>query len=157
MATTGTEPNGAAAIRQVVVGIDGSPASHKALEWAASEAARSGAVLEGHTSFEPGYVFISRDEVEMTMKKIVDQAAAVVANIAPGVTFQGVTHDGFAAKDLIDASKEADLLVVGSRGLGGFRGLLLGSVSQQCALHAHCPVVVVRSLEGQEQLDTSAS
>ena len=151
MTTTARERDSTAAIHQVVVGIDGSPASERALEWAAAEAARSGAVLEGHTSFEPGYVFISRDEVELAMKKVVDQAAAVVANIAPGVTFKGVAHDGFAAKDLIDASKEADLLVVGSRGLGGFRGLLLGSVSQQCALHSHCPVVIVRSLEAQQQ------
>ena len=151
MMTTATERDSTGKIHQVVVGIDGSPAGDRALEWAAAEAARSGAVLEGHTSFEPGYVFISRDEVELAMKKVVDHAAAVVANIAPGVTFKGVAHDGFAAKDLIDASKEADLLVVGSRGLGGFRGLLLGSVSQQCALHAHCPVVIVRSLAAHEQ------
>lgn len=145
MMTTATERDSTGGIHRVVVGIDGSPAGDRALEWAAAEAARSGAVLEGHTSFEPGYVFISRDEVELAMKKVVDHAATVVANIAPGVTFKGVAHDGFAAKDLIDASKEADLLVVGSRGLGGFKGLLLGSVSQQCALHAHCPVVIVRS------------
>ena len=52
---------------------------------------------------------------------------------------------GTPASALIAASAAADLLVVGSRGLGGFRGLLLGSVSQQCAYHAGCPVVIVRS------------
>jgi nucleotide-binding universal stress UspA family protein len=150
MSNTATEPEGAAAIHRVVVGIDGSDASTRALEWAAAEAIRSGAVLEGHTSYEPGYVFISNEEVQMSMKKVVDEAAARIADVAPGVTFKGVTHDGLAAKDLIDASKGADLLVVGSRGFGGFKGLLLGSVSQQCALHAHCPVVIVHPPEVQE-------
>jgi nucleotide-binding universal stress UspA family protein len=150
MTTTTTEPERAAASHRVVVGIDGSHASDRALEWAAAEAARSGAVLEGHASYGSGYVFISSKEVHMALKKVVDQAAAHVADVAPGVTFTGVTHEGPAAKDLIDASKGADLLVVGSRGLGGFSGLLLGSVSQQCALHAHCPIVIVRPPELRE-------
>ncbi len=53
--------------------------------------------------------------------------------------------EGAAAAVLVDESRDAELLVVGSRGLGGFSGLLLGSVSQQCAHHAACPVVIVRS------------
>jgi nucleotide-binding universal stress UspA family protein len=137
-------------MHRVVVGIDGSRSGDRALEWAASQAARSGAVLEGHASFEPGYVFISNEEVQMAMTKVIDAAAAHVADIAPDVTFKGVTHQGLASKDLIDASKGADLLVVGSRGLGGFKGLLLGSVSQQCALHAQCPIVIVRPPEMRE-------
>jgi nucleotide-binding universal stress UspA family protein len=107
-------------------------------------------VLEGHASYDPGYVFVSRDEVEMSLQKALDKAAALVAEIAPGVTFKGVTHEGSPAKDLIDASKGADLLVVGSRGLGGFSGLFLGSVSQQCAVHAHCPIVIVRASKARE-------
>ena len=83
----------------------------------------------------------------MSLKRAIETAGIHVAEIAPGVTFEGVTHEGPAAKDLIDVSKGADLLVVGSRGLGGFSGLFLGSVSQQCALHAHCPIVIVRSSE----------
>ena len=55
--------------------------------------------------------------------------------------------EGNAATEVVDKSKGADMLVVGSRGLGGFRGLLLGSVSQQCAPHAHCPVVIVPAEE----------
>jgi nucleotide-binding universal stress UspA family protein len=147
MTTTSSKPENAASIHRVVVGIDGSPAGDHALEWAAAEAARSGAVLEGHTSYEPGYVFISREEVQMAVKRVIDEATAHLADIAPGVSFNGVTHEGPAAKSLIDASKEADLLVVGSRGIGGFTGLLLGSVSQQCAQHAHCSIVIVRSPE----------
>ena len=150
MTTTATEPESAVPIHRVVVGIDGSRSGDRALEWAAAEAARTGAVLEGHSCYEPGYVFLSNEEVQMAIKRVIDAAAAHVADIAPGVTFKGVAHERLAAKDLIDASKGADLLVVGSRGLGGFKGLLLGSVSQQCALHAHCPIVIVRPPEMRE-------
>jgi nucleotide-binding universal stress UspA family protein len=58
-----------------------------------------------------------------------------------------IVCEGHAATELVDKSKGVDMLVVGSRGLGGFRGLLLGSVSQQCAPHAHCPVVIVPAEE----------
>lgn len=152
MTITSTKPEKPAPVHRVVVGIDGSPAGERALEWAVAEATRSGAVLEGHTSYEPDYVFISPEEVQMAMRKVIDEAAAHVAEIAPGVSFKGVTHEGSAAKELIDASKRADLLVVGSRGLGGFTGLLLGSVSHQCALHAHCPIVIVPSPKVREDL-----
>jgi nucleotide-binding universal stress UspA family protein len=151
MTTTATETEPAAPIHRVVVGIDGSHSSKRALEWAAAEAARTGAVLEGHASYGPGYIYISSEEVRMTLRKVIDEAADHVADIAPGVSFTGVTHEEPAAKVLIDASKGADLLVVGSRGLGGFSGLLLGSVSQQCALHAHSPIVIVRPLDLQER------
>jgi nucleotide-binding universal stress UspA family protein len=61
------------------------------------------------------------------------------------VTTISGTHERTPAKALIEASDGADLLVVGSRGLGGFKGLLLGSVSQQCSHHARCPVTIVRA------------
>ena len=129
---------------RVVVGIDGSEGSMRALEWAAGEAGRTGAVLEAHASYSPGYVFIAAHEVQESLQQLIDQAADRVAQIAPGVQFKGLTHEETAAKVLIEASEGADLLVVGSRGLGGFSGLLLGSVSHQCSLHAHCPTVIVR-------------
>ena len=144
MTNPATTPDNAAPLQRVVVGIDGSPASARALEWAAAEAARTGAVLEGHASCGVGYIYISGEEARRAMSKVIEDAADLVDGIAPGITFTGVAHEGPPAKDLIDASEGAALLVVGSRGLGGFSGLLLGSVSQQCALHAHCPIVIVR-------------
>src|SRR5665213_1558979 len=93
MTTTAIEPDTTTPIHRVVVGIDGSPAAERALEWAAAEAARFGAVLEGHTSHELGYVFISREEVQMAMKTVIDEATAHVADIVPGVIFKGVAHE----------------------------------------------------------------
>jgi nucleotide-binding universal stress UspA family protein len=133
---------------RVVVGIDGSEGGNRALEWAATEAARRGAVLEAHTTYGPGYEFITPQEVHMAMQRVLDQAENHIADIAPGLVFEGVMHDGPAAKFLIEASKDADLLVVGSRGLGGFKGLMLGSVSRHCSHHAHCPILIVRASEG---------
>ncbi|MGO8864521.1 MAG: universal stress protein [Acidimicrobiales bacterium] len=144
MATTATESSQEPAMHRVVVGIDGSEGGRRALEWAAAEAGRTGAVLEAHASYGPGYVFITTNEVHESLQQLIDEAADRVAQIAPGLTFKGLTHEDSAAKVLIEASEGADLLVVGSRGLGGFSGLLLGSVSHQCSLHAHCPVVIVR-------------
>ena len=141
-AEVNTEPAGGT--HRIVVGVDGSENATRALEWAASQAERTGTLLEIHTSYGPGYVFITPSEVEQTLQRLVDQATARAVQVAPGVVTRGKTHQGSPATALIEASDGADLLVVGSRGLGGFRGLLLGSVSQQCSLHAHCPVVIIR-------------
>ncbi len=65
-----------------------------------------------------------------------------------GVPITSIAREGQAAEVLVTEAKGAELLVVGSRGLGGFRGLLLGSVSQQCAHHASCPVLIVPSANG---------
>jgi len=145
---------GQAPTGRVVVGIDGSEGSNRALEWAATEASRSGAVLEVHASYGPGYVFVTPHEVEQAMQRLLDDAVEHIHGVAPGVALTGVIQQGSAAQSLIEASKGADLLVVGSRGRGGFSGLLLGSVSQQCSLHAHCPIVIVRPPE--DQIDKAA-
>ncbi len=129
---------------RIVVGIDGSDESFKALDWAAVQAGRSGATLEIDTAYEPSYEFITRDEVQRTMERRIAEARARVAEVAPSVSVSSFTHVESPTKVLIEASQGADLLVVGSRGLGGFKGLLLGSVGQKCSLHADCPVAVIR-------------
>src|SRR5271166_2279994 len=127
------EPAGSS--HRIVVGVDGSENAMRALEWAAAQADRTGAVLEIQTAYEPGYVFVTQDEIKRNMERVVEEAAARVAELAPRVTTKSEIHEEAPATALIEASDGADLLVVGSRGLSGFAGLLLGSVSQKCCLH----------------------
>lgn len=139
----------------IVVGIDGSKGAQRALEWALSEARLRGAdlrVVHAHRVPElptyvqgraGGYVGAPPEQVQAVAKRVIEEALRAAGDTG-GVPVERVpVVGGEAATSLIDASKGADLLVVGSRGLGGFTGLLLGSVSQQCVTHAHCPVVVV--------------
>jgi len=144
-----TEPEhnteSAGSSHRIVVGLDGSDMASKALDWAAAEADRTGAVLEIQTAYEPGYVHVTKDEIQRSMDLLVKEAAARVAELAPGVATISETHEESPATVLIKASDGADLLVVGSRGLAGFKGLLLGSVSQKCAHHAQCPIIIVRA------------
>jgi nucleotide-binding universal stress UspA family protein len=130
---------------RVVVGVDGSDASTRALEWAAIQAERTAALLEIHTVYVPGLLFIPPDEVNELTTELLDEAAERARSVAPGVATLGKAHDDVApATALIEASNGATLLVVGSRGHGGFLGLTLGSVSQKCSRHAQAPVVIVR-------------
>lgn len=85
-----------------------------------------------------------RPEAESRAAHVLEQSRQAVEAEFPGLVIEHSPLKGSAASILVDLSRSVDLLVVGSRGLGGFRGLLLGSVSQQCVLHAHCPVTVVR-------------
>ena len=134
--------------QRIVVGVDGSEGSNLALDWAAIEASRTGALLEVLGSWvfpgTSGYVFAAVVGVPEAARQVVDDALAHVAQVAPHVVTQGKTSEVPPAVALVDASRHADLLVVGSRGLGAFRGLLLGSVSHHLATHAHSSVVVVR-------------
>lgn len=136
------EPAGAG--HRIVVGVDGSENAGRALEWAAAQAERTGALLEIHAAYGAGYVLFPPSEVEEATRRLVENATRQAHKVAPQVDTRPVTDKGPPAPALIEASDGADLLVVGSRGLGGFRGLLLGSVSQQCSAHAQCPVVVVQ-------------
>jgi nucleotide-binding universal stress UspA family protein len=86
-------------------------------------------------------------ESEDSMRAAVEREAATVAEHHPEVVGELIVCEGNAATELVDKSKGVDMLVVGSRGLGGVRGLLLGSVSQQSAPHAHCPVMIVPAEE----------
>ena len=144
MTTAHESSSGATPHRRVVVGYDGSPGSTRALEWAARAAVALVADLEIYTIHASDYEFISKEEVQVTMQSLVDEAIGHVAAIAPSISTTGFSQVGSPAQVLLEASSGADLLVVGSRGLGGFKGLLLGSVSQQCAQHATSSVMIVR-------------
>lgn len=135
---SGTDPR-----PRIVVGVDGSDGSTKAVEWAAVEAERTGAILELHASGY-GFVYAPPSEVKGVLGRFLDDAVNHVEKVANGVVTKRFTHEGSPVSALIKASKSADLVVVGSRGLGGFSGLMLGSVSQQVSAHAHCPVAIIR-------------
>jgi nucleotide-binding universal stress UspA family protein len=139
--------------KNIVVGVDGSPSSRTALTWAAAEAADHGADLVvlnvwEHTLPPPaGSVSVSEryvpDESQRTAEDLVKLIKEVLGE-DPEVLVQPRVKQGNPAKVLIEQSEDADLLVVGTRGHGGFRGLVLGSVSQHVAGYAKCPVAVVR-------------
>jgi nucleotide-binding universal stress UspA family protein len=135
---------------RIVVGVDGSESSRAALEWAVRQAEMTGSVLELVTAWiwPTTYGFplpISPDfQPAAAATKVLDEAADAVHAERPQLEVRKVVVEGYSAQVLVDASKEADLLVVGSRGHGELVGLLLGSVSEHCATHAHCPVLVLR-------------
>jgi len=134
---------------RIVVGVDGSAPSKRALDWAVAEAQRTGASLHVVSAWvfpmALGYAFTTTvPEVRQAAQDVVDRALARVTEVAPSLAATGETTEQLPAPALVAASKGAALLVVGSRGLGGFEGLLLGSVSQYCSRHAACSVVVVR-------------
>lgn len=84
------------------------------------------------------------EELEKAARQTLEHALGQLGDAAEGVEIEPCLREGHPADVLVDEAKDADLLVVGSRGLGGFRELLLGSVSHQCAQHAPCPVLIVR-------------
>lgn len=134
---------------RVVVGVDGSVGADRALGWAVREARDRHAVLElcsfWHLPLFAGYAgVLNSQEFADVARDITDKAAARAAELAPEVEVRTLTLEGYAAPGLVQQSKGAELLVVGSRGLGGFHGMVLGSVSRHCAEHAHCPVLIVR-------------
>jgi nucleotide-binding universal stress UspA family protein len=144
-------------IREIVVGVDGSAESDAALRWAAQEAQRHGAELTAVHAYEQDQLGIRtplenthRHDLESIARAIVDSAVTEVQSVAPAVRVRGEAISGSAADCLIRAAESGATVVVGSRGRGGFAGLLLGSVSQQVATHATAPVVVVRDGAGRQ-------
>ncbi|QCP00681.1 universal stress protein [Arthrobacter sp. 24S4-2] len=133
----------------IVVGVDGSEQSLAALHWAVDEARiRHGKVrliTAWHYPPVPSTVEDSGTNDSFHAAERV-QADALNAVAAEGVDITGMLVRDSPATALMDAAKNADLLIVGSRGHGGFAGLLLGSVSSQVAHHAPCPVLIVRPL-----------
>lgn len=134
----------------VVVGVDGSVDGDAAVRWAADQAAAVGAPLELLTAWDwprsYGWaVPVPSDyDPEADATRLVRAAEASVHAVHPGVVSTGGVVQGPPAVVLVDASRRARLLVVGSRGHGELAGMVIGSVSQHCVTHAHCPVVVVR-------------
>ncbi len=140
---------------RIVVGVEGSGGARAALRWAIKEARHRGAYVDVVTAYSTTYVPASPDfnyvpldpidleaEVQRMQDSIIDEVLAEVDS--GGVEVKRRMVRGRAADTLIAESANAAMLVVGSRGRGGFRGLLLGSVSQQIAQHGNCPVVIVR-------------
>ncbi|MEX0869054.1 MAG: universal stress protein [Nitriliruptoraceae bacterium] len=158
-------------MHRIVVGIDDSTGARQALTWAVAEARLRDAALEVVHVYDPvptAWAYADGEllsasraaaldrDIEDARRTAEEHAQTMVANAIGDIadlSVETTVVEGFRpAEELISRSANADLLVVGSRGRGGFAGLLLGSVSQQCATHAHCPVVIIR-----EESDTDAA
>lgn len=148
---------------RIVVGIDGSPHSRQTLAFAVEEARRRDATIDAVYAYAPPVywsapefgVLIPRPESE-----VVEDARGLLerelADVPDDVRVERVVVEGPAARALLETARGADLLVVGSRGRGGFMGLLLGSTSHQVVTHATCPVVVVPMPDVQQQEGAAA-
>jgi nucleotide-binding universal stress UspA family protein len=140
-------------VNKVVVGVDGSKSSLLALEWASEYAEafhlKVRAVSAYHYPVDYGYAYTLPADVDFAADAK-NELMATIADLKKKhstVEFEAEIVNAPPAQALIDDSKDAALLVVGSRGHGGFAGMLLGSVSSHCISHAHCPVVVLRGEE----------
>lgn len=136
----------------IVVGVDGSHGAVQALEFAIEEARVRGADVKAvavwhvpPSVYGAGMVPVMVDpaDFEKIGQEALDKSLEEAGAATTGVKVTPLLRQGQAADVLVEEARGADLLVVGSRGLGGFKGLLLGSVSQQCAHHATCPVAIV--------------
>jgi nucleotide-binding universal stress UspA family protein len=141
-------------VATIVVGVDGSPESKEALRWALEEARLRDATVRAVHAWGNPYVFTPGfglpEDFELpalheAAEKLLNSTVVEVAGENPEVEVEQIVTEGPPGSVLVDAARDAVILVVGSRGHGGFVGLLLGSVSQQCAHHAPCPVLIVRS------------
>ncbi len=158
----------------IVVGIDGSPEAQAALRWAVDEAALTGADLTAMYVYPPAkrsepFLGSSHFPDSSTVQQLADESRrwteqqdrhshdVALHNLSRfvqevvtrdvDVHVQLVAMPGKPSRRLVEASRGADLLVVGARGHGGFKDLKLGSVSEQCVRHARCPVLVIRPSE----------
>lgn len=155
----------------IVVGVDGSPGSDAALRWAVEEARLRGSDLRVLHAYEPpqlgfadaagvptgfaGPTAVSPADPEQVRSAAEGHAQSLVEDVVGRVgtadlELSAEAVAGPAAQTLIEAGRGAELLVLGARGRGGFLGLLLGSVSQQCAQHPPCPVVILPAPEARE-------
>jgi len=138
---------------RIVVGVDGSESSRGALRWAARQAKLTGASLEVVIAWEvpPVYHWSSSSPsgLRVGAESILQEAVTDVLGDDPDVNVIPAVVEGHPVPVLLNAANGASLLVLGSRGHSTFSGILLGSVSGHCVIHATCPVTVVR--EGVQQ------
>jgi nucleotide-binding universal stress UspA family protein len=143
----------------IIIGVDGSGHSQRALEWAIREAAARETPLTAITVHEQirGYFggmveypgdHILAEKARQVVQAEVDSVASDLGNSAPASVTVRVAS-GSVVEELINAAKDADMLVVGSRGAGGFSRLMMGSVSSLVTQHATCPVVVIPPADRQ--------
>lgn len=144
-------------VERIVVGVDGSEGSVQALRWALGEALARKAVLEPVAVWQSPYDFgeellfpVAEEKIAAGAKERLDAAVAEAVGDQRGVVVEASVLHGDPAQTLCDRSSDAELLVVGSRGHGGFAGLLLGSVSLKCAHHSRCPVAIVHNARHRE-------
>jgi nucleotide-binding universal stress UspA family protein len=133
---------------KIVVGVDGSPASAQALRWAVGQGRLTGGEVHAVISWLPPTVYdwgpaISDIDWAKDSRRALDDTIADTLDPDDAAKVQRHVIQGHPAQALTDAADDADLLVVGSRGHGGFTGMLLGSVSHHVIAHAPCPVVVI--------------
>jgi nucleotide-binding universal stress UspA family protein len=143
--------DGVQRVERVVVAVDGSAVSRRALTWAAEEARLRDATLQVVNAWRAPYVDAYPGaampfDIEAFEEASEDTIEAAVSSLGPGqlpARVQRISHHGGAAAAILDVAKGADLVVMGSRGLGGLKAALLGSVTNQVTHHASCPVVVI--------------
>lgn len=145
---------GGAPRQRIVVGVDGSPSSQAAYQWAVRQARLTGGQITAVTAWRRpsayGYPvpIAPLSNAREIAERVLQTATDEIAQTAGGpVAITGKVVEGNAPRALLDEAADADLLVVGSRGYGGFAGALLGSTGQHCVQHATCPVVVIRGDE----------
>jgi nucleotide-binding universal stress UspA family protein len=151
------QESGNASIPRIVVGVDGSSSAREALRWAVRQAGLTGAAVEavitwrlpqltgtGGYAWPPAGVAEGTEMARLAEKVLTDVISETSGPEGPAPV-TAMVRQGHAARVLLEAAAGAELLVVGSRGHGGFAEALLGSVSQHCVQHAPCPVVVIRS------------
>jgi nucleotide-binding universal stress UspA family protein len=143
---------------RIVVGVDGSPSSRTALRWALRQAKLTNGTVDAVMAWEIPMVFQSygmapvyveeEGSFEENAKKTIEAVISEETESADSQRVMSRVIKGHPAQVLLDVATGADLLVVGSRGHGGFAEALLGSVSQNCVHHAPCPVLIMRGEHG---------
>jgi nucleotide-binding universal stress UspA family protein len=146
-------------MKTIVVGVDGSDGAEAALAFAAHEAAAHGARLRAVCAWDVSYVayaggFIPPPDLSTTIERCADEtaraAAEHAATLEPSIYTEHQAVQGHPAEVLVAESRNATMVVVGSRGHGGFASMLIGSVSHEVAQHAHCAVAIVPKVAAAE-------